>query len=201
MGLKFSSRKNPTKKEILDLVQDTHFTEEEVFKLFEHFKSISASIESDGVIDMNEFQEALGLRNSVFAQRIFQIFDINRDNVVNFKEFVCGLSVFCTKGTVDEKLTFSFKLYDADGDGYISKEELYGMLKASLFDNIMLAMPEQHMRALVDQTFTEADENHDGFISLEEYRSLVMRHPTILNNFTINTDQMTSNSSSQIKSK
>lgn len=80
---------------LLILLTTFSVSEEEVKKLHTHFKSISNSIQSDGVIDIAEFQQALGLKNSAFAERIFRVFDINKDDVINFREFVCGLSGMC----------------------------------------------------------------------------------------------------------
>jgi serine/threonine-protein phosphatase 2B regulatory subunit len=161
-------------------------TEDEVKKLHAHFKSISTSIQDDGVIDLAEFQQALGLKNSAFADRLFHVFDLNKDDVINFKEFVCGLSVFCSKGTLEEKLQLSFRIYDKDEDGFIDKPELMSMLRAIMFDNLLFHLSEQHMQALVDSTFVEADTNGDGLISFQEYQDLVNKHPTILNSLTLN---------------
>jgi Ca2+-binding EF-hand superfamily protein len=172
------------------------------------------------VIDLAEFQQALGLKNSAFAERLFSVFDMNKDAVINFREFVCGLSVFCAKGTLDEKLQLSFRIYDHDEDGFIDKDELMSMLRAIMFDNLIFNLSEQHMKALVDSTFKEAgiplpppllsipfslfplsfssptlqshlishqiDINGDGMISFQEYRELVIKHPTILNSLTLN---------------
>jgi len=186
MGIKFAKQQPLLRKrDLTELVQHTHFTEEEVKKLYTRFQKISASIQSDGVIDIAEFQQALGLKNSAFAERIFRVFDINKDEVINFREFVCGLSVFCSKGTIDEKLQLSFRLYDRDEDGYIDKAELMSMLRAIMFDNMLFHLSDDHIRALVDSTFSEADVNGDGKISFEEYRVLVNKHPTILKNLTL----------------
>ena len=137
---------------------------------------------------MAEFQQALGLKNSAFADRIFRVFDLNKDEVINFKEFVSGLSVFCSKGTVEEKLSLSFRLYDGDEDGYIDKSELMKMLRAIMFDNMLFKLSDDHIRALVDSTFSEADMDGDGRISYEEYKLLVNKHPTILKNLTLDLD-------------
>lgn len=86
----------------------------------------------------------------------------------------------------------SFKIYDVDGDGYIDKEELFGMLKATLFETLMLNLSDQQMRALVDSTFTEVDLNGDGKISFEEYKLMAKKHPAILDNMTIRDDIISS---------
>eukprot|EP00689_Sawyeria_marylandensis_P001979 EC822816.1.p1 GENE.EC822816.1~~EC822816.1.p1 ORF type:complete len:200 (+),score=79.99 EC822816.1:26-601(+) len=174
------------KSELEKLVENTHFDADEIQALYEKFKSISASREDDGVIDKKEFQQALGLKDSLFVDRMFSLFDGNKDGTIDFKEFICGLSVFSEKGTMDEKLKFSFKIYDFDGDGGISKEELYKLLEASLVEN-SLGIPKEQLNSLVDATFLEADTNKDGSISFEEYRVLVTKHPSMLGNMTITT--------------
>lgn len=195
--------------------------QDEIAALYGHFQKISSTKSDDGLIDKEEFQLALGLKDGLFVDRIFGLFDENGDGVINFREFLVGLSVFCTKGTFDQKLqctswlgltvaagigeiergggnwncshvacvgcgVVSFNMYDIDRDGYIDKAELYQMLKASLMER-HLDLPESQMRALVERTFTEADGNGDGRISLEEYKEMVRKHPTILSNMTINT--------------
>lgn len=160
--------------------------------MYEHFKRLSASRDNDGVIDQAEFMEALELKDSAFSARIFGAFDHNSDGKINFREFVCGLSAFSSRSTVDEKLALSFNIYDIDGDGHISKEELFQILRASLLENYMLDMSEADMRALVDQTFLEADKNSDGVISFDEYREMVLAHPAILANFSVNAELLMS---------
>jgi Ca2+-binding EF-hand superfamily protein len=61
-------------------------------------------VNDDGVIDKQEFQTALGLKNSWLTDRIFSVFDENHDNGVNFREFVSSLSILCPLGTLEEKL-------------------------------------------------------------------------------------------------
>ena len=43
--------------------------------------------------------------------------------VLNFREFVTGLSL-SLRGSFDEKLYWSFNIYDVDGNGFISREEM-----------------------------------------------------------------------------
>lgn len=63
------------------------------------------SISRDGVIDQEEFRQALGVGVSpVFADRIFAIFDLNHDHFLSFDEFIQGLSGFCEKANLEEKL-------------------------------------------------------------------------------------------------
>jgi len=179
-----ANSKGLKRKELEELHKRTHFTIEQIQDLYRHFKSISSSVSDDGVIDKKEFQQALGLQDSLFVDRMFKLFDCNDDGGINFTEFICGLSVFCPSGTTEEKLRFSFDIYDFDHDGHISKRELHMMLEASLVENHM-SLSEEQIGALVEATFKEADADGDGLIDCEEYRKMVQKHPSMIKNMTI----------------
>ncbi|XP_052775417.1 hippocalcin-like protein 1 [Mya arenaria] len=82
----------------------------------------------------DDFQE---LFYSVFANNprdfvddTFRIFDPNNDGYVDFKEFIVGVCVYGT-GTESADRTFrwAFLMYDTDGTGKISREEVAIMFK------------------------------------------------------------------------
>ena len=47
----------------------------------------------------------------MFVDRMFALFDTNKDQKINFQEFISGLSVFSEKGTMDEKLKCSISFF------------------------------------------------------------------------------------------
>jgi Ca2+-binding EF-hand superfamily protein len=46
-----------------------------------------------------------------------------------FQDFVQGLSIL-SRGSLDEKLRWAFSLYDINGDGYITREEMTDVVTA-----------------------------------------------------------------------
>lgn len=81
MGPKASSQIK--KEEVIALQEKTHFDETELKQIWRHFARISSSKTIDGVIDKDEFKEALGLTGSdAIVDRIFSVFDENGDGFV-----------------------------------------------------------------------------------------------------------------------
>ena len=64
-----------------------------------------------------------GAETNSYARFVFNSFDIQRKQEITFTDFVIGLSVL-TRGTIDEQLRWIFTLYDINGDGIITRDEL-----------------------------------------------------------------------------
>eukprot|EP01105_Mastigella_eilhardi_P017258 TRINITY_DN3969_c0_g1_i1.p1 TRINITY_DN3969_c0_g1~~TRINITY_DN3969_c0_g1_i1.p1 ORF type:complete len:157 (+),score=64.92 TRINITY_DN3969_c0_g1_i1:460-930(+) len=142
--------------------------------------------ESQGGISKAQFREVMkdiGVTDAFLQDLIFKVFDDNHDNTINFREFVCALSVM-TRGCPDEKLEFAFHMYDIDGNGYITKDELAQIMESFYklvgplvtFSGKKYESPAQ----LVDEFFVQMDANHDNRISLQEYKDGALRNPDII---------------------
>jgi len=79
--------------------------------LYKGFLHVSGLRDEDGLIDVKEFKDACGWEDCVVSERIFHLFDQDNNGQVDFKEFVEGLAIF-SKGTDEQKIEFSFRLYD-----------------------------------------------------------------------------------------
>lgn len=60
---------------------------------------------------------------TAFAEQLFRLYDADRNGLVNFGEYLTGLSI-TTRGRVDEKIHWAFQLYDQDGDGQLSRSDM-----------------------------------------------------------------------------
>lgn len=66
---------------------------------------------------------------SSFANYVFRVFDADNSGMIDFKEFICALSV-TSRGRMEDKLDWAFQLYDIDGDGKITYEEMLAIVEA-----------------------------------------------------------------------
>ncbi|KAM3299470.1 hypothetical protein ACQJBY_040785 [Aegilops geniculata] len=185
-----SSKREPRPQGYEDpavLAAETSFTVNEVEALYELYKKLSFSIFKDGLIHKEEFRLAL-FRTSkganLFADRVFDLFDLKRNGVIEFGEFVRSLSIFHPKAPESEKTAFAFKLYDLRGTGYIEKEELREMVVA-LLDESNLCLSDSAVEEIVDTTFRQADSDGDGRIDPKEWEEFVKKNPASLRNMSL----------------
>jgi len=75
------------------------------------------------------------------------------------------------RGSIYEKLRWTFKLYDINGDGCITRSELGEVVTAvhELMGRRHHAEEERKAREQLDRVFKKLDLNQDGVITIEEF--------------------------------
>ncbi|XP_008482817.1 Kv channel-interacting protein 1-like [Diaphorina citri] len=118
-----------------------------------------------------------------YAHYVFNTLDHNKTGFLNFEDFVKGLSILC-RGSEEEKLRWIFCLYDINGDGVISKDDLYNIVSSvyelmgtyayRAFDSGMVAQRVEYL-------FQKMDRNKNGQVTLEEFLTLCLNDEDIQN--------------------
>jgi len=114
---------------------------------------------------------------------VFDLFDRDDNNVVDMMELICGISLLCS-GSEDDKIHAVFGVFDENGDGFISMDEMFKFLtsvfKVVLTPNVMGVMnsmgvtvdsPEDLASVTALECFKTADLNHDGKLSVTEFKN------------------------------
>ncbi|XP_020958040.1 EF-hand calcium-binding domain-containing protein 1-like isoform X1 [Sus scrofa] len=178
-------------KKLVESISSTvkSFKKSEVESLIRIFYSLveRADVRLDNIgLDCNAFQMILhnifGMTDDVLMNRVFFAFDKDNDNLINAKEWVKGLSVFL-RGTFEEKLKFCFEVYYFNGDGYISREKIFDMLKNSLHQQSPEEETDEGITELVDITLKKMDYDNDGKLSFEDFEKAVKEDRLLLEVF------------------
>lgn len=162
----------------------------QAFSPVEVFEALAERADDQGLVSKQAFDDCFRAilsnghpqaeydRLSAILNRLFELFDIDKNGYVDFSEISSGLSVFCG-GTSDDKVKAAFSLYDYNGDGFISMEEMARYLTA-VFKVLQEASPRDETLAYetaeelglrtAQQAFGEADRDQDERLSYEEFR-------------------------------
>ncbi len=141
-------------------------TKEEKNDMIEMFQSLDTN--GDGVLSREEIYE--GYRQTLGdvearkeVDRIMDEIDMDKNGTIDYNEFVLA-ATNRQKLLNKEKLESTFKIFDKDGNGTISKEEIKSLLCAKTDD-----------KKLIDEIVKEVDQNGDGEISLNEFKEMMKK--------------------------
>ncbi|CAO3700622.1 unnamed protein product [Rhizopus microsporus] len=169
-----------TKSKDAILSRKTHFTKKEIQDLRDKVNH------KDNNISAEDFKQtvkkcvpSVSSEDDVFLEQLYAAFaGDNQKLSLDFDEFVDGLSVFM-KGNEQEKLALSFKLYDVNHDGYLTKPELERVL---LKLSVTFSKEDRtaEIKEMVDQLFKDFDVDNDDKLSFEEYKLSAMKEPLMV---------------------
>nr|NP_001259444.1 uncharacterized protein Dmel_CG44422, isoform D [Drosophila melanogaster]AGB95287.1 uncharacterized protein Dmel_CG44422, isoform D [Drosophila melanogaster] len=158
------------------LSRATRFTEDEIKRIYRGFKAECPTgvVKEDTfkVIYSQFFPQGGSCANpTLYAHYVFNTLDQDHSGIVSFEDFVQGLSIL-SRGSVEEKLRWTFSLYDINGDGFITREEMTDIVTAiyELMGRLPDECPEEEkIKGKVEQIFQKMDTNRDGVVTLEEF--------------------------------
>jgi Ca2+-binding EF-hand superfamily protein len=124
-----------------DLVDKTDFEKAEIEGLYDQFTCLVSSPRNDDplqhAIDRTAFQQAISplssnspLRPNLIFDRIFALFDADRDGLVSFEEFILGVAFLRSRSRGRSRWKRVFEAYDIDEDGFVSRLDFLRIFKA-----------------------------------------------------------------------
>eukprot|EP01063_Lacrimia_lanifica_P039462 TRINITY_DN8676_c0_g1_i1.p1 TRINITY_DN8676_c0_g1~~TRINITY_DN8676_c0_g1_i1.p1 ORF type:complete len:189 (+),score=92.96 TRINITY_DN8676_c0_g1_i1:94-660(+) len=179
--------KNISKEKMAEYRQASknHFDEKEIKHMYKLFHKAAPGGKM-GKVEFKKYIEDLALfkkvdQNEHFDQ-LFRGYDRNKDGTIYFTEYLqyhLGI-VFST----EELFDIVFSMYDVDGNGYITREELTEVVTNStrwMGDSDVESKDVQELvNAEVEKIISFVDANRDGQISKEELANAAKKHPELL---------------------
>lgn len=166
---------------------NVHFSKGEIEQLLYNYQQqIPAKNTNNPKMDRGRFRDLLQLKfdmtDDILMDRVFRVFDKDSDGIINMEEWVKGMSTFL-RGSLEEKIKFTFNVYDINSDGFISREEMFQMLKHCIKKPNNEEDPDEGVKELVDNVLKKMDHDHDGRISVEDFEKSIRDDSLLLEAF------------------
>lgn len=171
-GASVVAQRNAKKTALDEFAKDNNLKPESIKKAYKRFQATDK--DKSGMIDYTEFCEILQVDPSPQGEKVFQLFDYDKSGQIDVREFMIGLSNFTGAGK-DDKLKFSFMIFDEDGNGVITKDELTRILKAN-----HMASQDSEVARKSDTIMAQADKDGDGVVTFDEFVVVSKKFPNIL---------------------
>jgi len=113
-----------------ELIRETKFSKGEIRMMYRGFKQEcpNGAVNEDTFKEIYEKFFPYGNATS-YAHHVFKAFDVNSSGSISFRDMLISLSTLL-HGTLYEKLIWTFRVYDLNGDGLITKTEMGNVVVA-----------------------------------------------------------------------
>lgn len=195
---------------IEDLCRTTKFSRQELKFMYQGFKQVCPT----GVVHENTFKEIYAQffphgDVSQYAHYLFQAFDQDHNGTITFQDFVVGLSAL-SRGAPVDKLRWAFQLYDLNGDGIISRDEMTDVIVSI---HSLVGAPHHHshpsssagggastagaggggpddddpdsVRDHANRVFQKLDLNQDGVVTIDEFIETCLKDENVMKSLAI----------------
>ncbi|GAA6222893.1 guanylyl cyclase-activating protein 2-like [Lates japonicus] len=161
---------------------DKEVTLQNIQELYRKFASECPS----GNLHLHEFKRIFGINSnsseeeSAYMENIFRSFDTNKDGHIDFLEYVAAVHLVL-RGKLEDKLKWSFKVYDRDGNGCLDRMEVRHIVKiiCKIKKHNDPDAPE-NIDDICNRIFELVDKNNDSQISLDEFIEGAEKDPWVM---------------------
>ncbi|XP_045457128.1 Kv channel-interacting protein 1 [Melitaea cinxia] len=170
-----------------ELCRQTKFSKQEIRVMYRGFKTECP----EGVVHEDSFKDIYAKffphgNSALYAHYVFKAFDVNCSGAISFRELLVTLSTLL-RGSVYERLRWAFRLYDVDGDGAITRQELAEVVVAvhellgrrAPPGSPAARLDDAKANEQVDRVFRKLDLNQDGVITIEEFLESCLKDDVI----------------------
>jgi Ca2+-binding EF-hand superfamily protein len=112
---------------------------------------------------------------------------------MSFEVFIKKLSSFIPGASIEKKIENTFKAFDEDDGGTISRDEIEKIVILSLNNNPFMSYSKAQIESLIDQLIHQYGRkmaSGDFELELDDYRKMVRHAPGILDSFDLNVDDI-----------
>ena len=198
MGNKQNNKEAPKlrRSEIEEFSKQSLLLPNVVEGLYYHFYRISQSKTPDGVIDISEFCFCIKKQDpNLMIERVFHLFDTNSDKVINFREFILGISILSDNQDLmirenssmaavrmKEKIEQSLRIFDFKANKRVYSKDLISLLATLIQENSFKGLTRKMVKKIVRNTIKaeEAQEDEEGkYWTQETYAKMVIKKPEL----------------------
>ncbi|KAH9520311.1 EF-hand calcium-binding domain-containing protein 1 [Bulinus truncatus] len=177
-----SKHSRQSKEQIItNLAKITKLSREEVNHLMERFNDLCRK--EEGKLNRVEFRDELNrffnITDDILMDRVFRAFDKKSCGTLRQEDYVIGIAKFLN-GTLEDHIQLCFDVYDLNNDGYISREEMFQLLKSCLVKAPTEEDPDELVKELVEIVMKKLDCDHDGRVSLSDFKAAVAEDKLML---------------------
>ncbi|XP_070690008.1 guanylyl cyclase-activating protein 2-like [Pempheris klunzingeri] len=138
-----------------------------------------------GALHLHEFKRIFGVpsssaEESLYIETVFNSFDTNKDHTLDFLEYVAALHLIL-RGNLEDRLKWSFKMYDKDGNGKLDRQEVKRIIRIIYKIKFQAADVSMTPSEICDRIFELVDKNNDGQITLSEFMEGAQKDEWVMN--------------------
>jgi len=170
----------------------TNFSPDEIRRLSKRFSKLDT--DKSGGISLDEIMALPELKSNPLVKRVYNIMDKDSNGNVDLKEFLTvfnqvvepvlktssGRFTARNNEFYETRLRFAFKIYDVDGDGYISRDDLFQAIKIMVGKN---SLSEVQIWQMVNRTWRYmANKQENDHLDFEQFCAM-LEGSKVLENF------------------